>query len=109
MGKITESILSSFKTIVGENNIFTDQESFEKYGRDETENLHYFPEVVAKPTSPQEISALLIICNEHLIPVTPRGAGTGLSGGALPHLGGLVISMERFNKILNIDFNKTNE
>ena len=103
MGKITESILSSFKTIVGENNIFTDPESFEKYGRDETENLHYFPEVVAKPTTPQEISALLIICNEHLIPVTPRGAGTGLSGGALPHLGGLVISMERFNKILNID------
>ena len=103
MGKITESILSSFKTIVGENNIFTDPESFEKYGRDETEHLHYFPEVVAKPTTPQEISALLIICNEHLIPVTPRGAGTGLSGGALPHLGGLVISMERFNKILNID------
>ena len=103
MGKITESILSSFKKIVGENYIFTDPASFEKYGRDETENLHYFPEVVVKPSTPQEISALLLICNEHLIPVTPRGAGTGLSGGALPHLGGLVISMERFNTILEID------
>jgi glycolate oxidase len=56
-----------------------------------------------KPRTAEEISKLLILCNQHLIPVTPRGAGTGLTGGALPHLGGLVISMERFNTILDID------
>jgi glycolate oxidase len=65
--------------------------------------LHYAPQVVVKPRTANEISKLLILSNEHLIPVTPRGAGTGLTGGALPHLGGLVISMERFNSIVEID------
>ena len=59
--------------------------------------------MVVKPKKAEEIAQLLKICNQHLIPVTPRGAGTGLTGGALPHLGGLVISMERFNTILDID------
>jgi glycolate oxidase len=100
---ITPAILEQFKSIVGTEYTFTDQESFEKYGKDETEKLHYNPDVVVKPANTAEISALLKICNEHVIPVTPRGGGTGLSGGALPHLGGLVISMERFNKIIEID------
>lgn len=82
---------------------FTDEENFAKYGSDETEKLYYAPQVVVKPRTAEEISKLLILCNQHLIPVTPRGAGTGLTGGALPHLGGLVISMERFNTILNLD------
>jgi glycolate oxidase len=103
MSKITPSILTQMSSIVGEAYVFVDAESFEKYGKDETEQLHYSPEVVVKPRSAQEIAGLLKICNEHLIPVTPRGGGTGLSGGALPHLGGLVISMERFNSILEID------
>ncbi len=63
----------------------------------------YYPEVVVKPKSPQEVSALMKLCNQHLIPVTPRGAGTGLSGGALPVKGGVLLAMERFNHILNID------
>ncbi len=103
MQKITKDLLEQITQIVGASFTFTDAESFEKYGRDETENLHYTPEVVVKPNTPEQISALLILCNQHLIPVTPRGAGTGLTGGALPHLGGLVISMERFNSILEID------
>ena len=56
-----------------------------------------------KPRKTEEIGALMQLANKHLIPVTPRGAGTGLTGGALPHLGGLVIAMERFNQILDID------
>jgi len=103
MNTITPSIITQFETIVGAEYVLTDHENVEKYGRDETEKLFYAPQVIVKPRTPQEISQLLVICNEHLIPVTPRGAGTGLSGGALPHLGGLVISMERFNQILNID------
>jgi glycolate oxidase len=91
------------KSIVGAAYFFTDEESFAKYGSDETEKLHYAPQVVVKPRTAEEISKLLILSNQHLIPVTPRGAGTGLTGGALPHLGGLVISMERFNTILEID------
>ena len=103
MNKITPAIVEQFKHIVGESFLLTDIENIEKYGKDETENLFYAPEVIAKPRSAQEISALLKICNEHLIPVTPRGGGTGLTGGALPQFGGLVISMERFNSILEID------
>ena len=103
MQQITTELLEQIKSIVGAENVFTDEESFEKYGRDETEKLHYSPAVVVKPRKTEEIAALLQLANKHLIPVTPRGAGTGLTGGALPHLGGLVIAMERFNQILEID------
>jgi len=103
MQQITTEILAQIKSIVGAEYVFTDAESFEKYGRDETEKLHYSPAVVVKPRKAEEISALMQLANKHLIPVTPRGAGTGLTGGALPHLGGLVIAMERFNSILEID------
>ncbi len=101
--KINAEILESFTRIAGSENVLTQTADLEKYSHDETEDLHYFPEVVVKPDSPEQISALLKLCNEHCIPVTPRGAGTGLSGGALPVHGGLVISMERFHHILTID------
>jgi glycolate oxidase len=103
MQQITTEILAQIKSIVGAEYVFTDAESFEKYGSDETEKLHYSPAVVVKPRKAEEIAALMQLANKHLIPVTPRGAGTGLTGGALPHLGGLVIAMERFNSILEID------
>jgi glycolate oxidase len=103
MNPITPQLLEQFKIILGVEFVFTDIESIEKYGKDETEQLHYAPQVVVKPRNASEIAQLLKICNEYLIPVTPRGAGTGLTGGALPHMGGLVISMERFNSILDID------
>jgi glycolate oxidase len=101
--KITREILAAIKAIVGDDAVITQHDALEKYSHDETEDLHYYPEVAVKPRTPQEISALTRLCNEHLIPITPRGAGTGLSGGALPVMGGLIIAMERFNKILTID------
>jgi glycolate oxidase len=101
--KITDDILAAIKSIAGDDFVITKHSDLEKYSHDETEDLHYYPEVVVKPGSPQEVSALMQLCNTHLIPVTPRGAGTGLSGGALPVMGGLLIAMERFNKVLTID------
>jgi len=101
--KITPDVLASIKQIVGDGEVITSRDGLEEYSHDETEDLVYYPDVVVKPQSPQEVSALLALCNEKLIPVTPRGAGTGLSGGALPVMGGLLISMERFNHVLNID------
>ena len=65
--------------------------------------MHYLPDVVLKPATTEEVSAILKICNQHKIPVTPRGGGTGLSGGALPHLGGVLLSVERMNRIVHID------
>lgn len=95
--------VEAFKKIVGENYVFIDEESLHKYAHDETENLHFPPDVVLKPRTTDEISAILRLCNTAKIPVTPRGAGTGLSGGALPHLGGVLLSTERMNAILDID------
>jgi glycolate oxidase len=92
-----------FKRICGDRNVLTNVEDMDRYAHDETESLHFLPEVVLKPRSAQEISEILKICNRDKIPVTPRGAGTGLSGGALPHLGGVLISTERMNSILKID------
>src|SRR5437667_12672279 len=101
--KLTAHHIEAFKKIVGEKFVLVDEDSLRHYAHDETEDLHYFPEVVIKPHTAEEISAILKICNKEKIPVTPRGAGTGLSGGALPHLGGVLLSMERMNSILNID------
>lgn len=95
--------LDAFKNISGDKYVLVDEETLHNYAHDETEDLHYLPDVVIKPGSAEEISAILGICNQHKIPVTPRGAGTGLSGGALPHLGGVLLSVERLNKIIDID------
>jgi glycolate oxidase len=101
--KITPQILNQLKQIVGNEFVFTDKEKLEQYGKDETEDLLFIPEVVVKPSTPQQVADILKIANTNLIPVTPRAAGTGLSGGALPIMGGIILSVERFNKILEID------
>jgi FAD/FMN-containing dehydrogenases len=98
-----KELIDQFKQITGESYVLTDQESLNNYGHDETEHLLFPPQVVLRPRTAQEISAILKICNQHRIPVTPRGGGTGLSGGALPHLGGVLISTDRMNSILSID------
>src|SRR5436305_1352751 len=95
--------IALFKNICGEENVLMGGDGFQKYAHDETEELFFLPAVVLRPRTAEEISQVLKICNEYKIPVTPRGAGTGLSGGALAHLGGVLISTERFNRILDID------
>ncbi len=102
-GKLTTAIIEQLRQIVGADFILLDDESLTNYGHDETEHLSFPPEVVVRPRTTEEISAIMKICNQHRIPVTPRGAGTGLSGGALPHLGGVLISTDRMNSILTID------
>lgn len=101
--ELGEVIVQQLTSIVGADNVLLSEEQRTEYGSDKTEDYFFMPDVVVKPATPQEISAILKICNEHRIPVTPRGAGTGLAGAALPVKKGLVLSMERFNKILNID------
>ena len=102
-GTIGAQQLALFRQIVGEKNVLLDAESLEHYGHDETENLLHLPQVVLKPRAAAEISSIMEICHHRMIPVTPRGAGTGLSGGAIPQRGGVVISLERMNSILRID------
>ncbi len=100
---ITDTLLSQISAIVGAENCFVDADQLEKYSHDETEDLVHYPEVVTRPVNTEQISQLMKLCNEHFIPVTPRGGGTGLSGGALAVHGGLLISMEKFNRIIQID------
>lgn len=100
---ITPQHIQLLQQIVGEQNVFIDEEILKSYGQDHTEDFIFKPEVVVKAQSVAQISEIMKLANLHHIPVTARGAGTGLSGGALPIYGGIVISMERFNRILQID------
>ena len=98
-----KDLINQWETLLGNENVKYDNDSLLNYSHDETEDLSFLPEVVLKPSTPQQISEILKTCNEYKIPVTPRGAGTGLSGGALPIFGGVLLSMEKFNKIIEID------
>jgi len=101
--KIDVQDLKCFQDMVGADYVFTDAENLERCASDETEDLSFLPEVVVQPGNTTDVSAILRYCNANNIPVTPRGAGTGLSGGALPVHGGVALDMRRFNKILNVD------
>jgi glycolate oxidase len=100
---LSPEILQKLTTIVGEKYIFSDQETRNHYGHDETEDYVFPPSVVVKPANAKEISEILKLANEFKIPTTPIGARTGLSGGALSIYKGIGLSMERLNKILEID------
>jgi glycolate oxidase len=100
---VNTAIIDQLKSIVGDTFVLYDAENLEIYSHDETEDLKFFPEVVVKPRTPEEIAEVFKICNKENIPLTPRGAGTGLSGGALPVNKGILLSMERFDSILEID------
>jgi glycolate oxidase len=103
---VTSAIVAELQGIVGEKYvIFGDAERLEPYAHDEVADpvWAHMPEVVVKPESAEEIAAIMRLANRALIPVTPRGAGSGLSGGAVPVYGGIVLSVERMNRILEID------
>lgn len=101
--KVTPEIVRQLSLIVGGNNVLTDPDALSPYSQDETEDLRFAPEVVLKPSSAQQIAAVMRFAEREMIPVTPRAGGTGLSGGALPVFGGIVLSLEKLNRILNID------
>lgn len=101
--KITTELVAELKKILGDAYVLIDEEALNHYGHDETEQLVYLPEVVVKPGTSAEVSEIMKLAYANTIPVTPRGAGTGLSGGALAIHGGIALSMERFKKIITID------
>lgn len=103
---ITPHIIAELQQIVGSRYVIADDnEELEKYSHDEIPDRSYahMPDVVVKPGNPEEISAILQLANRERIPVTPRGAGSGLSGGAVPLYGGIVLSVERLNQVIEID------
>lgn len=106
-GKVTPEIVGKLKTIVGEKNtIFEDKEKLKEYGMDTLSLITGVvadPEIAVKPESTAQVSAVLKLASEYLIPVTARGAGTGLAGSAIPTSKGIVLSLEKMNRILEID------
>ena len=101
--RLTDEHLDKLRNIIGDQFVATDSDTLDLASRDETEDLSFAPDVVVRPRTADEISRILKFANEARIPVTPRGGGTGLSGGALPVKGGIVLSMERFDSVLEID------
>ena len=103
---VTPGIVAQLVAIVGEKYvIYGDAERLSPYGHDEVADSHYahMPEALVRPRTAQEISAIVMLANREKIPVTPRGAGSGLSGGAVPIHGGIVLLVDRMNSIVEID------
>jgi glycolate oxidase len=93
----------ALQEIVGIENSFTNTDKLREYGHDETEDLVFEPHIVLLPATTNEVSQIMQYCFAQNIPVTPRGGGSGLAGGALPLMGGVLLSLSRMNKIISID------
>ena len=102
--KIDKDILEELREIVGDENVRLEEDYLEKYSKDETSGIdNRKPEVVVFPTSTEQVAKIVRLSNSLMIPITPRGAGTGLSGGAVPIFGGIVLSLEKMNRIIEFD------
>ena len=102
---VTEEVIEALKAALGEEYVKYDQETLERYKTDEEPDPHYhhLPEVVVLPGCTEEVAAVMKIANKYLVPVTPRSAGTSVSCGAIPVCGGIVLLLERMNKIIEMN------
>lgn len=102
---VTQAIIGELRALVGARNVLVDEEKMEAYSHDETDAQEYghMPEVVVLPATTEHVAAVVKLANREHIPLTPRGAGSGLSGGAIPQFGGILISLEKMNKLLELD------
>jgi glycolate oxidase len=95
--------LAEFRAIVGPEGLITQPEQLHTYECDGLTNFRVMPEAVVLPTSAEQVQGVVRVCHRERIPFVARGSGTGLSGGALPIQGGIVISLARMNRILEVD------
>ena len=105
-GRLSPALVAELAKIVGERNVvFGDAERLEPYSHDEVAEKHYAhrADCLVRPGNAAEIAAIMKLANRERIPVTPRGAGSGLSGGAVPVMGGIVLLCDRMNKIVEVD------
>lgn len=99
---LNASHISFFRQLLG-NRVIFGQDIDPHYASDMTEDFVFFPAVVVKPETTDEVSKIMRFCYQNDLIVTPSGARTGLSGGALADQGGILLSLERMNRILEID------
>lgn len=102
---INDEILARLTAIAGSKNVLTDNDAMQPYSHDEVTDpaYHHMPEAVVFAESAQQVAAIVQLANEYHFPVVPRGAGTGLACGAVPVCGGIVLSLEKMNHILEIN------
>jgi glycolate oxidase len=98
-----QAIIDELRAAVGASGLITHPEQLRTYECDGLTNFRVIPAAVALPTSTEQVQAVVRICARAGIPFVARGAGTGLSGGALPHADGVLISLARMNRILEVD------
>jgi len=105
---VTPAIIAELQDIVGPKNVITDPEQMVPYSHDEIADprLHHMPEVVVFAENTEQVAAVVKLANRELIPVVPRGAGTGLACAVVPIYGGIVLSLEKMNRILEINADK---
>ncbi len=103
-GKVTLDVLVELREAVGEKNVYTCKDDLEGYTYDTTGHIfaHDF-DVLVKPENAEQVAAVMKVAGRHRIPVTPRAAGSGIAGAAIPIYGGIVLSIEKMNRILEID------
>jgi len=103
---LTSELIAALRQIVGERNVVLDEATRETYSHDETSKDEYahMPDVVVFPQSTEAVARVVRLANQARLPITPRGAGSGLSGGAIPLYGGIVLSLEKMNKVREIDY-----
>ena len=102
---VTEEVLNSLREALGAENVKIDEETLDRYKTDEETDprYHHLPEVVVLPGSTEEVAEVMKIANKYLVPVTPRSAGTSVSCGAVPVHGGIVLLLERMDKIIEMN------
>ncbi len=101
---LPKKVIKALQKIVGKNYVSVTKEDLLCYAYDATQ-ITSLPDAVVFPHSSEEISKVMRLANQYLFPVVPRGAGSGMSGGAVPIKGGIVLAMSRFNRILEINEN----
>ncbi len=99
---IADALAARLRAIVGDGWVTTDADALVAYGTDALKQGHP-ADIVVKPGTTAEVAAVARLCHETRTPLVPRGAGTGYTGGAVPVHGGVVVSLERFNRLLEID------
>lgn len=98
-----DPLITQLRSVLPESCIVSDPTSMKPYECDGLSAYRQMPRVVVLPESVEQVQAVMKICQQTLTPIVPRGAGTSLSGGALPHKDGVVLSVARLNRILHID------
>lgn len=102
---VTPEFIDELKTLLGEKYVKTDADTLDRYKTDEEadERCFHLPDVVVIPANAEEIAGVVKLCNKYLIPLTVRGGGTGIVDGAIADKGGVVLLMERLNKIIELN------